>query len=315
MTSDTVTRIPFSGKLGAFISAPGLSVTDGDIQFDLPALQQDCAWSKTIDFKFFAPPVFSRFFLRSFLCLLSSLPNFANGSTKKVFIDPGHGGQDTGAHFDGIKEAQLTLELARLVKDELDGKRGVEALLTRNSNTELALVQRAQMANEGNADLFVSLHFNSSPNTAVSGLEVYFQNQLTTDEDSMQLAAQENGEQVDDRGIEASQFSGIPSLEKMTPIEQTILVDALKNRRIEKSSRLARRIFDSWHGNRRHRFLSIRQAPFFVVSHVKMPSVLIEAEYLSNSQARKSLSQERLRLMAKNIAMAIEVYLKENYSP
>lgn len=89
-----------------------------------------------------------------------SFPIF--GTPLRVVLDPGHGGSDVGATFQGFREKQLTLEISKLTADLLR-KRGVEVFLTRTRDQDMALAARTQSANEISADLFVSIHFNSTP--------------------------------------------------------------------------------------------------------------------------------------------------------
>ncbi len=109
-----------------------------------------------------------------------------------VVIDAGHGGHDPGTEAAGdVAEKDLALQIARRVRDALAAD-GVDARLTRDDDTFLTLAERTQLANQSRADLFVSIHLNSSPNPDTSGIETYYLNN-TTDHSTIRLARMENG--------------------------------------------------------------------------------------------------------------------------
>jgi N-acetylmuramoyl-L-alanine amidase len=96
-----------------------------------------------------------------------------------VMIDPGHGGYDPGTQSsDGVQEKDLALQIAMRLKTALEA-RGIRAELTRSSDVFISLAERTQIANRAGADLFVSVHLNSSPNTDTTGIEVYYLNNTT----------------------------------------------------------------------------------------------------------------------------------------
>ena len=146
---------------------------------------------------------------------------------KRVVIDPGHGGKDTGALYKGMREKDLTLDLARRVAAKLKKLMGVEVLLTRDRDVYLDLEERTAFANTRDADLFVSIHVNAAASHRLSGMETYFLN-LASDEESMRVAAREN----------ATTTRSISDL-------QVILNDLMLNSKINESNRLARSV----HGN------------------------------------------------------------------
>ena len=96
--------------------------------------------------------------------------------TKKVMIDPGHGGHDGGAQGNGLSEEKLTLAIAKYIKEYLDSYEGVETQLTRSDDRFLELSERAELANRAGSDLFISIHINSSSGTAGDGFETYIYN-------------------------------------------------------------------------------------------------------------------------------------------
>lgn len=96
--------------------------------------------------------------------------------TKKVMIDPGHGGKDPGAQGNGLSEEKLTLAIAKLTKEYLESYEGVEVEMTRREDRFLELSERAELANGAGSNLFVSIHINSSSGTAGDGFESYIYN-------------------------------------------------------------------------------------------------------------------------------------------
>lgn len=100
--------------------------------------------------------------------------------SKKVMIDPGHGGKDPGAQGNGLSEEKLTLAIAKYIKEYLDSYEGVETELTRDGDRFLSLSERADLANRAGSDLFISVHINSASGTAGDGFESYIYNGKTS---------------------------------------------------------------------------------------------------------------------------------------
>ena len=121
------------------------------------------------------------------------LANGAIGIERQlVVIDAGHGGHDPGTEAAGeVAEKDLALQIAIRVRDALLAD-GVDARLTRDDDTFLTLAERTQLANQNRADLFVSIHLNSSPDPDTTGIETYYLNN-TTDRATIRLARMENG--------------------------------------------------------------------------------------------------------------------------
>lgn len=100
----------------------------------------------------------------------------SSSGNKVVVLDPGHGGSDSGAAANGLKEKNLTLKIASYCKSELEKYEGVKVYMTRNSDTYVSLSGRVNYASSLNADVFVSIHINSAANTGAKGAEVYYPN-------------------------------------------------------------------------------------------------------------------------------------------
>ncbi len=207
-----------------------------------------------------------------------------------IVVDAGHGGKDPGAVGPGrIFEKQVTLELAKVVAEELRSKLKVKVLLTRSDDRFLELKERTAYANKVGADLFISLHANASRNAKAYGTETYFLN-LSKNDKAAEVAARENGTSMQDVGnLEA------------------ILFDLMANAKINESSRLAAEVQQSLIKGLRSNYsnirdLGVKQGPFHVLLGATMPSVLVEAAFISNPREAKRLTSETFQ---KRVAAAI----------
>jgi N-acetylmuramoyl-L-alanine amidase len=202
-----------------------------------------------------------------------------------VVIDPGHGGRDTGAARGRLKEAEIALKVSLKLAELLKKDPRFRVSLTRTQDETLTLPRRAKIANEAHADLFVSIHLNSSADPRARGKEFYFQNQLPADEEAMFLASRENAEQ--EVADSASQAQKPPERLSAQADLRRILDDLRRNERIISSSELTRTLHETWlegGKSRKSGSRAIRQAPFYVVSNVNAPSVLVELGFLTHAQ-------------------------------
>lgn len=208
-----------------------------------------------------------------------------------VVIDAGHGGHDGGAKRDHIKESVIVLNIAMKLKSLLDKNPKLKSTMTRHKDRFIPLSRRAHRANHTNADLYLSIHANASLDSRAKGLEVYFQNQLPPDEEAMYLAnLEEQSEKKEDLRSQNLKLSshGI-DLNALPGDGGLIVEDLLRADRIKKSSQISKEIYKNWKGTRKKKSYSIRQAPFYVVSNVNMPSVLVEVGFISNKKDQKLL--------------------------
>jgi len=217
---------------------------------------------------------------------------------RRVVIDPGHGGKDPGAVWQGLMEKDIVLDVARQAAKKLRKLLGCEVLLTRNKDTFVPLEDRTAFANTNDADVFISIHTNAAPSHRLSGVETYFLN-LASDEESMRVAAREN----------ATTKRSISDL-------QVILNDLMLNSKINESNRLARALHKEMLTtlNKKHRIrnLKVKQAPFYVLIGARMPSALIEVGFITNPQEHQRLGSAAYReKLAEGIALGIAAYAKE----
>ena len=216
-----------------------------------------------------------------------------------VVIDAGHGGFDPGTESaGGIAEKNVALAIAQRLAAGLEA-RGVDTELTRNDDQFLSLPQRTELANHAHADLFVSIHLNSSPDWNTSGIETYYLNN-TTDRATIRLARMENGGDYGALGQSNLNY---------------ILANLRQDYKALESSSLARMIevdaaarVDAATGITVHA-LGAKKGPFYVLVGAEMPSVLIECGFLSNPQEAQLLLQPAYQqALADGIAMAIIHY-------
>jgi N-acetylmuramoyl-L-alanine amidase len=223
-----------------------------------------------------------------------------DGARPLVAIDPGHGGFDPGTESaGGLAEKSVALAIAQRLAAALEA-RGVDTELTRNDDKFLSLQERTELANHAHADLFVSIHLNSSPDWNTSGLETYYLNN-STDRATIRLARIENGGDY-----------GAPGQSNLN----YILTNLRQDYKAHESSSLARMIeadatasVDTSLGITVNA-LGAKMGPFYVLVGAEMPSVLIECGFLSNPREAQLLLQPGYQdALADGIGLAIIHYL------
>jgi len=222
----------------------------------------------------------------------------------RVFVDVGHGGKDKGTQgLRGMAESELCLTIGRMVHRELGrrtagAKPPFEVKLSRDRDEFISLRDRVKSANDWGADLFASIHANSSPVTRVSGFEVYFLSGEASDDAATKLAHLENKS----GGETASISSNIAS----------ILNDVQTNYHVNESSQLAEVVFGAMSRVVRPNGRGVRQAPFTVLAGTTMPAVLIEVGYVTHAQeAKKLTNRDYLKKLADAISAGIIQFATE----
>jgi N-acetylmuramoyl-L-alanine amidase len=212
-----------------------------------------------------------------------------------VVIDPGHGGRDPGATgvASGLKEAALTLAVARELRARLVARGRVRVALTRDSDRSLDLDQRSDLARRLGARLFVSLHADSAADTQARGASVYSLSEVASDADAARLAAEQNGGQGSGDAAEA----GVRALLTDLAVRDSMNASADFALRLVRTG--AGRV--EWRPDP-HRFAALR-----VLRRAEAPAVLVEMGYLSNAADEAMLRDpvQRARLVAA-LAQAIE---------
>ncbi len=222
-----------------------------------------------------------------------------DGARPVVVIDAGHGGPDPGTESaGGIAEKTVALTIARRLEMALEA-RGVSAELTRSDDAFLSLAERTELANHAHADLFVSIHLNSSPDLSATGIETYYLNN-TTDRATIRLARNENGGGYGAHGQSNLNYiltnlqqdykaNESASLARLIEVESTASIDTTLSIRVNA--------------------LGAKMGPFYVLVGAEMPSVLVECGFLSNPQEAQRLTQPRYQqALAEGIALAVVHY-------
>lgn len=216
---------------------------------------------------------------------------------RKIVVDPGHGGHDSGAvGYGGMMEKDVVLDVGKKLRKILTEELGVEVIMTRDTDIFIPLEERTAIANTAGADLFLSLHCNASRNKKASGIETFFLN-FASDEASMRLAAREN----------ATTTKNISDL-------QAILNDLMLNSKVNESSKLARMVqgslLDILNDNGdRPIDRGVKQAPFYVLIGAQMPSILVEMSFITNKEEARRLAKDKFqKTVAESIAEGVKKY-------
>jgi N-acetylmuramoyl-L-alanine amidase len=216
----------------------------------------------------------------------------------RIVIDPGHGGHDTGTigpH--GLEEKDLVLEVGRRLGNLLQARMGADVIYTRRDDTFIPLETRTGIANEQQADLFVSIHANSSRDRDARGVETYYLN-FTSSAEALEVAARENA--VSDNAIHE--------------LQDLVKKIALKDK-IEESREFAVDVQRSLHSGLAAKTPGIRdrgvkQAPFIVLIGANMPSILAEISFVSNpSDERRLRTAEYRQKIAASLYRGIAKYV------
>jgi N-acetylmuramoyl-L-alanine amidase len=220
-----------------------------------------------------------------------------------VVIDPGHGGEATGAvgRVSRTMEKDVALAIARRLAHELEARGGVKTILTRDGDYDVPLRDRYRVAERYQADAFVSIHTNSAPGRRGSGTEVYFLTlQSASDEQSKALADIENA---------ADRISAGPA-ERVDDELVGILLDLRQSEVLQQSSFLAEAVLNEIESGRKLEARGVKQAAFAVLKSPVVPSVLVETAFINNPNEERLLrSPDFQREMAGQIARGVLSYL------
>lgn len=225
------------------------------------------------------------------------------GGRPLVVIDAGHGGHDPGAIGpNGTREKDVTLGLARAIRDELLAGGRVRVAMTREDDRFLVLRERFAIARNIKADLFISVHADSAPGNGASGTTVYTLSEVASDEEAQKLATREN---------KADIINGV-NLGGGSTGSAPILVDLAQRETMAASSTYAALLKREGSGLIPFRPDYHRMAGFAVLKAPDMPSVLIEAGYMSSeSDVARLNSPDGRKRIAQGIRRATEVFLAQ----
>jgi N-acetylmuramoyl-L-alanine amidase len=216
----------------------------------------------------------------------------------KIVIDPGHGGHDVGTIGpNGLLEKDLVLDVAARFGRLLESRLGAEVIYTRQDDTFIPLETRTAIANRERADLFISIHANSSRDEGARGVETYYLN-FTSSRDALEVAARENA--VSEKSI--------------YELQDLVKKIALKEK-IEESREFATDVQESLYGglslsNAGIRNRGIKKAPFIVLIGANMPSILAEISFVSNpTDERKLETAEHRQRIAESLYRGVSKYV------
>ncbi|MGC9198621.1 MAG: N-acetylmuramoyl-L-alanine amidase [Acidobacteriaceae bacterium] len=201
----------------------------------------------------------------------------------RIVIDAGHGGHDSGTlGAGGIEEKDVVLDVALRLGKLLHQRLGADVVYTRDNDTFIPLETRTAIANKAQADLFISVHANSSRDPSVSGVEVYYLN-FTSDPEAMRVAARENA----------------VSTQSVHELSDLVKKIALQDK-IDESQELAVDVDASLYagqrkGNPRLRNRGVKKAPFVVLIGANMPSILAEIGFVTNPRSAAELETPQYR--------------------
>ncbi|HVL67834.1 MAG TPA: N-acetylmuramoyl-L-alanine amidase [Vicinamibacterales bacterium] len=201
------------------------------------------------------------------------------GTLRTVVIDPGHGGADEGARGPaGSAEKHVTLAIARRLKGALEARLGVRVILTREGDAAVGLDERAAVANNNKADLFISLHANASVRPVASGAEVFY------------LSLQEYG----DEALRAANAprEALPVFGGGARDIEVVPWRFAQARHIEQSAAFARAAETALRGRVPMTPRALQQAPFRVLAGANMPAVLVEVGFMTNAAQETQLNSD-----------------------
>lgn len=229
------------------------------------------------------------------------------GFVNTIVIDAGHGGRDPGAVGSKIKEKDVVLALAlkvgELIKTNLPD---VRVVYTRTTDTFVELHRRARIANENNADLFVSIHLNSVRSSSPFGTETFVMG-LHRSEANLEVARQENAAILFEENFEAEYDGYDPN----SP-ESSIIFSLFQNVYLNQSLLAASLIQDQFREHARRVDRGVKQAGFLVLYRVTAPAILVEAGFISNPAEQEFLaSTNGQRLIAQSIFNGIAEYKRQ----
>ncbi len=216
----------------------------------------------------------------------------------KIVIDAGHGGHDTGTIGpNGLLEKDVVLDVAKRLGRLLEARLGAEVIYTRQDDTFIPLETRTAIANREQADLFISIHANSSRDSDARGVETYYLN-FTSSPEALEVAARENA--VSEKSIHE--------------LQDLVKKIAMKDK-IDESREFAGDVQESLYGglsleNAGVRNRGIKKAPFIVLIGANMPSILAEISFVSNpTDERKMETSEHRQRIAESLYRGVSKYV------
>jgi N-acetylmuramoyl-L-alanine amidase len=227
--------------------------------------------------------------LISLLLVFISLPGIASDNKKGegwvIVIDAGHGGRDPGAKGSFSYEKTITLAIALKTGEYIEKNlKNVKVVYTRKRDSTLNLYDRPKIANQVNADLFISIHANLAKSKSIKGTETFIMG-LTQDEQNLEVAMKENEVIY----LEKDYSTRYEGFDPKSP-ESYVMFTLMQNIYQEQSTGLASKIQSQYKENYKRFDRGVKQAGFWVLYNTTMPSVLTETGFISNPEEEKYLN-------------------------
>ena len=250
-----------------------------------------------------------KFVIVILICFQSTFSEGQTSSKFKVTLDAGHGGKDFGAVYNGRIEKNVALAVVLKVGKILENQPSISVNYTRKTDVFIDLIERANIANRIDANIFVSIHCNANKNLTADGTETYVMG-MTKNASSLAVAKAEN-EVVTMEKDYKQKYKGFDPKSPETMIGLTVLQEEY----IENSIALASKVENAFETiGKKIRAGGVKQAPYMVLHKAAMPRILIEMGFISNpNEGTKLESDEGQTEIAQAIATAILSYKKEYF--
>lgn len=249
-------------------------------------------------------PISSKKAVTLLFCSLTLLVSAQEKFT--VALDAGHGDHDFGAVYHGHIEKNIALAVVLKVGEILEKNPNIKVIYTRKTDVFIDLVERANIANRADANIFVSIHCNANKNTAADGSETYVMG-MTKNASNLEAAKKENSVITLEKDYKQKYQGYNPNAP-----ESVIGMTLMQEEYIENSIALAGKVQDNFMNSLGQKNRGVKQAPFMVLHKAYMPRVLIEMGFISNpAEGARLDSEEGQQETAQAIAEAIVSYKKE----
>jgi len=232
----------------------------------------------------------------------------SHGQSKfKVALDAGHGGHDYGAVYHGHIEKNIALAVVIKVGKILEQNSSLDVIYTRKTDVFIDLIERANIANRADANIFISIHCNANKNTVADGSETYVMG-MSKNASNLEAAKREN-EVVTLEKDYKQKYEGFDPKSPETMIGLTMMGEEYLNNSIALAGKVQEQLMEVGKKSR-----GVKQAPYMVLHKAYMPRVLIEMGFISNpTEGARLDSEEGQQEIAESIANAIILYKKENF--
>ncbi|WP_396157373.1 N-acetylmuramoyl-L-alanine amidase [Flavobacterium sp.] len=232
---------------------------------------------------------------------------YAQSQKFKVTLDAGHGGHDYGAVYHGHIEKNIALAVVLKVGKILEKNSGIEVIYTRKTDVFIDLIERANIANRADANIFISIHCNANKNNVADGSETYVMG-MSKNASNLEAAKREN-EVITLEKDYKQKYEGFDPKSPETMIGLTMMGEEYLNNSIVLAGKVQEQFMEVGRKSR-----GVKQAPYMVLHKAYMPRVLIEMGFISNpTEGARLDSEDGQQEIAESIANAIVAYKKENF--